>query len=102
MSFRNDLKEAWREGGKPPDERRDAAPAAPATGQRFEYDVVEIREKLLDAYGSAPTDKLRKLLNDRAREGWQLKHMISGEVAGLVTKRDGWMVIFEREVQSPR
>jgi len=68
--------------------------------QRFEYDVVELREKLLDGYGSAPTDKLRGLLNARAAEGWQLKHLVTAEVAGMLGKRDGWMVILERPVSS--
>ena len=68
--------------------------------QRFEYDVVELREKWLDAAGSAPTDKLRRLLNERATAGWQLKNLVSAEVAGMIGKRDGWMVIFERDLQA--
>lgn len=93
MGLKDQFVDAYREGaGKPPADR-----TPPAT-QRFEYDVVELREKLLSGLGDAPTNKLRQLLNDRAREGWQLKHLVTAEVAGMVTKRDGWMVIFEREI----
>ena len=46
---------------------------APAPGQRFEYDVLELREKLLSGAGSAPSQKLRNLVNDRARQGWEFQ-----------------------------
>lgn len=65
----------------------------------YEYDVVELREKLLEARGSAPTDKLRSLLNERAADGWRLKAVVAADVAGMVTKREGWMVIFERSLR---
>lgn len=65
--------------------------------QRFEYDVVEVKEKAFTVRGTAPSEKVRALLNQRASQGWQLKNLIGGEVAGAVLgKRDGWMVIFER------
>lgn len=67
-----------------------------ATTRRFEYDVVELKEKMFAVRGSAPTDKLRALLNERAAQGWQVKSLISGDVSGTLGKRDGWMVVFER------
>ncbi len=66
--------------------------------QLVEYDVVELREKLLSGRGSAPTEALKRLLNERAAEGRRLRQLISGEVAGLVGKREGWMVVLERDV----
>ena len=72
---------------------------APAPGQRFEYDVLELREKLLSGAGSAPSQKLRNLLNDRARQGWEFKFLVAAEVEGVVGGRAGWMAILEREVQ---
>lgn len=95
------------------DAARDSAPAQPVAPIDFrpgtpdpsplarthEYDVVEIREKLLSGRGSAPSQALRALLNERAAQGWRLKNLVSGEVAGMVGKREGWMVIFEREMR---
>jgi hypothetical protein len=66
--------------------------------RRREKGVVELREKLFQGTGSAPTDKLRNMLNERARQGSQLKHLVTAEVAGMVGKREGWMVIFERQL----
>lgn len=97
MGLLDDAKKAWADTA--PNAKTE--PPEPTSGghrQRYEYDVVELREKLLDGKGSAPTIKLRGLLNDRARDGWQLKHLVGAEVAGLIGKRDGWMVIFERQV----
>ena len=92
------VEKAQREAQEAAKAERLAAYETAAAVRRFEYDVVELREKLLDGYGSAPTDKLRNLLNARAGSGWQLKTLVSAEVAGIVGKRDGWMVILERAV----
>ena len=97
MGLLDDAKKAWQESAGATKTDPAAMPEMPAA-QRFEYDVVEIREKFLDARGSAPSDKLRSLLNERARDGWQLKNLVSAEVTGMVGKRDGWMVILERTV----
>jgi hypothetical protein len=48
--------------------------------QRFEYRVVELREGLVG--GKMSGDKLEKVLNEHAREGWQLKAITSVEVKG--------------------
>ncbi|MFG1647155.1 DUF4177 domain-containing protein [Amycolatopsis sp. NPDC049252] len=67
--------------------------------QRYTYKVVEVREKLLG--GKMSGDKLEKLLNDRAADGWQLKAITSAEVKGRVGPGgvDGLLVTFERPVQ---
>ncbi|ADJ43850.1 hypothetical protein AMES_2027 [Amycolatopsis mediterranei S699] len=67
--------------------------------QRYTYKVVEVREKLLG--GKMSGDKLEKLLNDHAEDGWQLKAITSAEVKGRVGPGgvDGLLVTFERPVQ---
>lgn len=72
--------------------------AATTRSQTVEYDVVEIREKFFDQQGAAPSQKLNRLLNERAALGWRLRQLVSAEVAGAVAKRDGWMIVFERDV----
>lgn len=63
---------------------------------RFEYRVVEVREGLIG--GKMSGDKLEKLLNENAREGWQLKAITSTEVKGRVGPGgvEGLLVTFER------
>ena len=63
---------------------------------RFEYQVVELREGLVG--GKMSADKLEKVLNDKARDGWQLKAITSTEVKGRVGPGgvDGLLVTFER------
>jgi len=41
------------------------------TAARYEYKVLELREKLIG--GKLSGDQLEKVLNDHAAEGWQLK-----------------------------
>ncbi|MCR6484544.1 DUF4177 domain-containing protein [Amycolatopsis sp. OK19-0408] len=67
--------------------------------QRYTYKVVEVREKLLG--GKMSGDKLEKLLNDHAADGWQLKAITSAEVKGRVGPGgvDGLLVTFERPVR---
>lgn len=66
--------------------------------QRYTYKVVEVREKLLG--GKMSGDKLEKLLNDHARDGWQLKAITATEVKGRVGPGgvDGLLVTFEKPV----
>ena len=59
MSF---LDEARAEFNK----ARGGEPTAVDPRQRYEYDVVELREKLLDNYGSAPTRQAARAA-ERAR-----------------------------------
>lgn len=62
----------------------------------YEYRVVEIREGLVG--GKMSGDKLEKLLNDNAREGWQLRAITSVEVKGRLGPGavEGLLVTFER------
>lgn len=50
--------------------------------QRYEYRVVELREGLIG--GKMSGDKLEEVLNQHAREGWQLKAITSVEVKGRI------------------
>jgi hypothetical protein len=65
---------------------------------RFEYKVDEIREGMLG--GKMSGDKLQKVLNDRAADGWQLRAITAVEVKGRVGPGgvDGVLVTFERPV----
>ena len=64
--------------------------------QRYEYQVVELREGLIG--GKMSGDKLEKVLNQHAREGWQLKAITSVEVKGRIGPGgvDGVLVTLER------
>lgn len=62
----------------------------------YAYKVEEIREKMLG--GKMSGEKLEDLLNDHAREGWQLKAITSADVKGRMGPGgvEGLLVIFER------
>jgi hypothetical protein len=62
----------------------------------YEYKVVELREKMLG--GKMSGDKLEKLLNEHAGQGWQLKAITATEVKGRVGPGgvDGLLLTFER------
>ena len=62
----------------------------------YRYKVVELREGLIG--GKMSGDKLEKILNSHAREGWQLKAITSVEVKGRVGPGgvEGVLVTFER------
>jgi hypothetical protein len=68
------------------------------TTRRYEYKVLELREKLLG--GKMSGDKLERILNDHAEQGWQLKAITSAEVKGRLGPGgvDGLLVTFERAV----
>ena len=63
---------------------------------RFEYKVDEIREGMLG--GKMSGDKLQKVLNDRAADGWQLRAITAVEVKGRGGPGgvEGVLVTFER------
>lgn len=63
---------------------------------RYEYKVVELREKLLG--GKMSGDRLQKVLNEQAAQGWQLKTITAVEVKGRVGPGgvEGVLVTFER------
>lgn len=66
--------------------------------ERFEYKVLELREKLLG--GKMSGDKLEKILNQHASEGWRLKAITSADVKGRVGPGgvEGLLVTFERVI----
>ncbi|WP_068401214.1 DUF4177 domain-containing protein [Kribbia dieselivorans] len=66
--------------------------------QRFEYKVVQVREGLIG--GKMSAGKLENVLNDHAREGWQMKSMTSLDVKGRIGPGsvEGVMLTFERPV----
>jgi hypothetical protein len=63
---------------------------------RYQYKVVELREGMIG--GKMSGDKLEKVLNENARDGWQLKSITSTEVKGRVGPGgvEGLLVTFER------
>ena len=64
----------------------------------YDYKLVELREKMIG--GKLSGDKLQGLLNEHARQGWQLKAITSAEVKGRVGPGgvEGLLVTFERPV----
>jgi len=64
----------------------------------YEYKVVEVREKLLG--GKLSGDKLEKILNEHARQGWQLRTITGADIKGRVGPGgvEGLLVTFERPV----
>jgi hypothetical protein len=68
------------------------------TSRRYEYKVLELREKMLG--GKMSGDKLERILNEHAEQGWQLKAVTSAEVKGRLGPGgvDGLLVTFERAV----
>jgi len=67
-----------------------------AMAERFEYKVVELREKLLG--GKMSGAKLEKILNEHAAEGWQLKAVTTAEIKGRLGPGgvEGVLITFER------
>jgi hypothetical protein len=63
---------------------------------RYQYKVVELREGVIG--GKMSGDKLQKVLNEHAGEGWQLKAITATEVKGRVGPGgvEGILVTFER------
>ncbi|MBA2473350.1 MAG: DUF4177 domain-containing protein [Pseudonocardiales bacterium] len=62
----------------------------------FEYKVVELREGMVG--GKMSGDKLERILNEHADDGWQLKAITAVEVKGRIGPGgvDGVLVTFER------
>ena len=64
---------------------------------RYEYKVVEVREKMMG--GKMSGDKLAKILNETASSGgWQLKAITAADVKGRVGPGgvEGLLITFER------
>ena len=68
---------------------------------RYEYRVVELREGLIG--GKMSGDKLEKVLNQHAAQGWQLKAITAVEVKGRVGPGgvEGLLVTLERQLANP-
>jgi hypothetical protein len=64
----------------------------------YSYKVVEVREKMIG--GKMSGERLEKLLNEHAEQGWRLKGITSTEVKGRVGPGgvEGLLVTFERQV----
>ncbi|CAM05799.1 uncharacterized protein DUF4177 [Saccharopolyspora erythraea NRRL 2338] len=64
----------------------------------YEYKVVELREKMLG--GKISGDKLERVLNEHASQGWQLKAITGADVKGRLGPGgvEGLLVTFERQV----
>ena len=62
----------------------------------YTYKVVELRSNLRG--GAQSGDKLEALLNEHAKQGWQLKAITATEVEGRIGKggTDGLLVTFEK------
>ncbi|HWM15785.1 MAG TPA: DUF4177 domain-containing protein [Microbacterium sp.] len=78
-----------------------AAENTPVHGERhmstgYEYKVVQVREGLIG--GKMSGDKLERILNDHASNGWQLKAITAVEVKGRIGPGgvEGVLVTFER------
>jgi hypothetical protein len=64
----------------------------------YEYKVVEVREKMIG--GKMSGEKLEKLLNEHARQGWQLRTITTADVKGRIGPGgvEGLLITFERSV----
>ncbi len=64
----------------------------------YQYKVVELREKMIG--GKMSGDRLEKVLNEHASQGWQLKAITSADVKGRMGPGgvEGLLVTFERPV----
>jgi Domain of unknown function (DUF4177) len=65
---------------------------------RYKYTVVELREGMIG--GKMSGERLEKVLNEHAAQGWQLKAITSVEVKGRVGPGgvEGLLVTFEQPV----
>jgi hypothetical protein len=64
--------------------------------ERYVYKVVELREKMIG--GKMSGEKLERVLNEHAAEGWRVKAITSAEVKGRLGPGgvEGVLVTFER------
>src|SRR4051794_41713260 len=87
----------------PPDaltDRDDTWPCHAVVMRRYEYRVLELREKMIG--GKMSGDKLERILNEQAAEGWQLRTITSAEIKGRLGPGgvEGLLVTFERALES--
>ncbi len=66
--------------------------------QRFEYLVITIREGLVG--DAVKPDRVQDALNDKAKDGWQLKTLTAADVKGRIGPgaTEGLLATFERPV----
>ncbi len=66
--------------------------------QRYEYLVTTIREGLIG--DAVKPGKVEDTLNDKAKEGWQLKTLTAADVKGRLGPgaTEGLLAVFERPV----
>jgi hypothetical protein len=64
----------------------------------YQYRVVELREKMIG--GKVSGDRLEKVLNENAAQGWRLRAITSADVKGRVGPGgvEGLLITFERQV----
>jgi hypothetical protein len=64
--------------------------------QRFEYKVETVRSSLVG--DKIDSGGVEEMLNDRAREGWQLKTLSGAQVKGRIGPgaTEGLLAVFER------
>ncbi|QKE82629.1 DUF4177 domain-containing protein [Arthrobacter sp. NEB 688] len=64
----------------------------------YQYKVVELREKMIG--GKMSGDRLEKVLNEHAGQGWQLKAITGADVKGRMGPGgvEGLLITFERPV----
>ncbi|TNC21930.1 DUF4177 domain-containing protein [Amycolatopsis alkalitolerans] len=64
--------------------------------ERYEYKVVELREKLIGDKMSG--GRLEKILNNEAAQGWRLKSITKADVKGRIGPGgvEGLLITFER------
>jgi Domain of unknown function (DUF4177) len=64
--------------------------------QRYEYKAETVRSSLMG--DKIDSDGVEKLLNERAREGWQLKSLTATQVKGRIGPggTEGLLAVFER------
>jgi Domain of unknown function (DUF4177) len=79
--------------------RRERCATMGSMAERYEYKVLELREKMIG--GKMSGDKLEKVLNQHAGEGWRLKAITSADVKGRVGpgSTEGLLVTFERVIR---
>jgi hypothetical protein len=63
----------------------------------YSYKVIELREKMIG--GKMSGDRLEKLLNEHARQGWRLRAITATDVKGRVGPGgvEGLLLTFERQ-----
>ena len=66
--------------------------------QRYEYLVMTIREGMVG--GAVDQDRVQDALNDKAKDGWQLKTLTAADVKGRLGPgaTEGLLATFERPV----